>query len=129
MKIKKVDFEKINDTLYVSGKSSTVDMGYLGGFLAYDVGCKNIDSWKEWINDPKSESVSSNYSHLEKKGNKINIYWEYDYFEHEEEAESFETTVEQLNYILARWKEVCEKKPKKVIITRDGDKVTVETKN
>ena len=114
---------------YFSGSSTSLGIGYLGGFLAYDVGCRNIDFFKDWLNDPTKRESGGNYSTVIKAGNKINIYFEYDYFELDEEADSFETTVEQLNYILDRWKEACEKKPKKIIITRDGDKVAVDFEN
>ena len=112
--------------LYHLRESSDLAISHLAYFLTSDVRCSSIDFFKQWLNNPAKLESGGNYSTVIKNGNKINIYFEYDYFELEEEADSFETTIEQLNYILDRWKEVCEKKPKKVIITRDNDKVTVK---
>jgi len=101
------------------------DIIHLGSFLTTDVKCSHVDFFKKLLNDPNITETGGDYSTVIKKGNKINIYFEVDYFEQEEDAVSFETTVQQMNYILDRWKEACEKKPNKIIITRDGDDVQV----
>jgi hypothetical protein len=103
---------------YSSTESSTDAIGYLGGFLCDDVG-GSVDSWREWGNDPESRSVSSNYSGLEKHGDKITIQFEYDWFHETPGAPVFELTLAQMNYILDRWQEALEKKPNKIIITKD----------
>jgi hypothetical protein len=113
---------------YSSVESSTDAIGYLGGFLCYDVG-SDIKSWKEWINDPENHSVSSNYSGLEKNGNSVTIAFEHDWFYETPGAPVFELTIAQMNYILDSWKEALEKKPNKIIIIKDdkgGIKVEFE---
>lgn len=99
----------------------------LGHFLTDDVNFHGINSWKEFINNPKELSTAANYSYLDKTEGKINIYFWHDYFKDNPNAEVFEVTTEQLNYILDRWQEACENKPNKIIITRDDNgKITVD---
>ena len=105
---------------FYPGKRSSQAIGYLGGFLCCDVG-SSIDSWREWINDQKSKDVGSNYSHLEKHDNSIFIAFEIDYFNETPDAPVFELSVTQMNYVLDRWKEALEKKPNKIIITKNDN--------
>lgn len=98
----------------------------LGNFLTDDVGCHAIKFYKEWLNDSTRLEGGGNYSHLEKQGDKIIISFEYDWFHETPGAEVFETTISELNYILDRWQEACEKRPKKIIITKDNGKVMVD---
>lgn len=110
---------------YSSSESSSDAIGYLGGFLCYDVG-KDTKSWKEWVINPKNFNISSNYSHLERDADKIFITFEYNWFHEIPNSPIFETNTEELIYILDRWQEACEKKPNRIIITRDDGKVTVD---
>jgi len=94
----------------------------LAGFLTDDVGCKgSTENWKEFFNDPKATWTGSNYSDWEKDGNNLSLGFSGDIKETEPR---WETTTDQMNSILDCWKEVCEKKPKRFTIIRDGDKVT-----
>lgn len=104
--------------------SSGFGFYHLAYFLTDDVGCRSFNSWKEWFNDPKSTWVGSNYSDWEKDGDNLSLGFSGDV---DDDAPRWETTVEQMNYILDRWQEVCEKKPKRVIINRDDNgKITVD---
>jgi hypothetical protein len=105
---------------YTTAERTSQAIQCLGGFLCFDVG-GSVDSWREWVNDPESRSVSSNYSGLEKHGDKITIQFEYDWFHETPGAPVFELTLEQMNYILDRWQEALEKKPNKIIITKDDN--------
>ena len=119
-----VSLEQIENRLYFATHATNTRIHHLGCFLTDDVGWSNIDFFKEWINDPKRTESGGNYSHVEKLGDKIRIWFQYDHFEETPGAEYFETTVQELNTILDLWKEVIEKLPAKVTITRDKGKVT-----
>jgi len=111
-------------------KYSNQGMFHLAFFLTDDVGCDGVGSFKEWINDPTQIATSSNYSYLEKDEDdpsKTIIGCEVE--EGEPGEVVFETTIKQLNYILDRWGQLCKEKPKEIIITRDGDNVTLEGRN
>ena len=112
---------------YSFSDSSSDEIRLLGGFLCMDVG-GSVDSWKSWINEPHGQQdMGSNYSHLEKRDGKIIIAFEIDYFNETPGAPVFELTVPQINYILDRWKEALEKRPNKIIITKDDQgAITVE---
>jgi hypothetical protein len=116
------------DYFYPGEHTSSAVSGilYLAGFLCIDVG-SSVESWKEWINDPESIDVGSNYSHVEKQGNIITIAFDYDWFHETPGAPVFTLTLKQMNYILDRWKEALEKKPNKIVITKhDNDEITVD---
>ena len=122
--IEHVSFEQIGNCLYFSTNATNIGISNLGNFLTDDVGWSNIDFFKKWLNDASRTESGGNYSHVEKLGDKIRIWFQYDYFEETPGAEYFETSVEELNTILYLWKEVIEKRPAKVIITRDNGKIT-----
>ena len=99
---------------------------HLTTFLTDDVGCHAIKFYREWLNNPERVEGGGNYSHLEKQGNRVLISFEYDWFHETPGAEVLEISANHLNYILDRWQEACEKKPNKIIITRDNDKISVD---
>jgi len=105
--------------------ASNEGISFLALYLVSDVGCKgSIENWKEFFNDPKATWTGSNYSDWEKDGNHLSLGFSGDV---DETEPRWETTSEQMNYILDRWQEACEKKPNKIIITRDGSgKVAVD---
>lgn len=111
---------------YTNELFSDLKITHLGNFLTDDVGCRSVHFYKDWLNNPDDIEGGGNYSHLEKHDNKITIAFEYDWFHDTPGAEVFETTIAELNHILDRWQEACEKKPKRIIITRDQGKVTVD---
>lgn len=99
---------------------------HLTTFLTDDVGCHAIKFYKDWLNAPDEKDAGGNYSHLEKQDDKILLSFNDDWFHEVPNAPVFETTVEELSYILDRWQEACEKKPKKIIIMRDNGKIAVD---
>ena len=128
--MEKTIIDRENNRFY-PGEHTSDAIHYLAGFLCFDVGSSDIgssvESWKEWINDPESIDVGSNYSHLEKQGNIITIAFDYDWFHETPGAPVFTLTVKQLDYILDRWKEALEKKPNKIVITKhDNNEITVD---
>ncbi len=93
----------------------------LGHFLTNDV--DSIAFWKEWINNSKYEDTAGNFTFLEKEGDKIIIGYLY---AEDEYKNIFETTQKQLLEILDHWEELCKQRPHEIIITKEGDKVTLE---
>jgi len=112
---------------YWPEEKNTIGAGHLAFFLTDDVGCHAIKFYKEWLNNPEDTEGGGNYSHLEKRDNKVIISFEYDWFHETPGAETLELAIDQLNYILDRWQEACEKKPNRIIITlNDNDNITVD---
>jgi hypothetical protein len=100
----------------------------LAYFLTDDVGPSGR-FFKNFLDDQTRTTTGGNYAYLEKIGNKIIIGFEDDQYEVPlEKQHVFETTKEQLKYIIDRWVELWHKDAKEILITRDGDKVTVEGK-
>ncbi len=99
-------------------------MEILGLFLTNEV--DDTTFWKDWINNPAYEDTTGNLMFVDKKNNKIiigHLYTE-DWYE-----TVFETTKKQFLEILDRWEELCKQRPREIIITKEGDKVTLEGKN
>ncbi len=119
----KIVFENTGDRRYFPVKTSSVGVANLAHFLTDDVG-SDVDLWKKWISDPNNRWTNSNYSSLEKEGNAIRIWFECDYDSDDPNVEYFETTAEELNLILDKWKEVMEKLPAMVTITREDGIIT-----
>ena len=63
----------------------------------------------------------SGYSHIEQDGDKVSIEFAIDQFNEVPNAPVFELSLAQMNYILDRWKKSLEKKPNKIIITKDDN--------
>jgi hypothetical protein len=106
--------------------ASDVAISHLAFFLTDDTGCTGVQPWKDWLNNPSTRTTTSNYSYLKKSNETVEIWFEYDYLNNIPDTVPFKVTIAELNYILDRWQEACEKKPNKIIITRDQGKVTVD---
>ena len=117
--MEKLIIDKDGNSFY-PGLHTSEAILYLGGFLCFDVGI-NVDFFKKWLIDPSRLESGGDYSHVEKKDNKILIAFDYDWFHETPDAPVFELTLTQMNYILDRWKEALEKKPNKIIITKDDN--------
>jgi len=112
---------------YFPVKSGYSDLDMLGAFLHSDVGM-DVKSrpcpFKNWIYDDQRQDTGSNFSFLEKKGEKIIIgceHWKDDPYEW-----TFECTREQLAHILDRWAELVPLRPKEIIIIYDGETYFIE---
>lgn len=106
--MEKVIIEIIPNGPYATGERNSIAIGHLGHFLTDDVSCRSVDSWKEWFSDPSTTWTGSNYSDWEKDGNRLSLGFSGDI--DDDNAPRWETTTEQMNYILNRWQEVCRKK-------------------
>ena len=117
--MEKLIFKRTQDFYNIGDKTSEAIL-YLGGFLRFDVG-GNVKFFKKWLANPSRLESGGDYSHIEKHNDKILIAFEYDWFHETPDAPIFELTIDQLNYVLDRWAEALEKKPNKIIITKDDN--------
>jgi hypothetical protein len=104
-------------------KSTSDAIHYLGGFLSFDVG-GSVDYIRKAFNDPKEQQYEwgyGGYAHIEQKNDQISIGFAIDQFNETPGAPVFELTLKQMDYILDRWQEALEKKPNKIIITKDDN--------
>jgi len=128
--VKRIEFLLDTDNEYIAKKMSCLNVSRLGMFLDSDVRSLGTTRWLKWIDTANSHNERcANMTCLIKRGNNINIYQEAD-DEEDASTPSFETSKENLKYILDRWAQALEEKPKKVIITQDdNDKITVDFEN
>ena len=117
--MEKLIIKKARGFYSISDKTSEA-IFCLGGFLRFGVG-SNVDFIRGWLKDPTRLTCGGNYSHVEKHGDKITIESELDHFYETPNAPVFELSLAQMNYILDRWAEALEKKPNKIIITKDDN--------
>ena len=117
--MEKLIIKKARGFYSISDKTSEA-IFCLGGFLRFDVG-SNVDYFKKWLTDATWIETGGDYSHVEKHGDKITIEFEIDHFYETPDAPVFELSVTQMNYVLDRWKEALEKKPNKIIITKNDN--------
>lgn len=124
--MKKLKFRlSLFDDRYVIDYFSCVSMDRLGMFLNSDVYIDPL-GWKDWLDNANYRETCINMTCLVKRGDKVHIYHEMD-DEEDPKFPSFETTIENLKYILDRWAQALKEKPKKVIITQeDNANVTVD---
>ena len=116
---------KLDRHRYYPEESNCKDLRMLGAFFRSDVGC-DISSFKDFLLDQGQEDTASNFSFLEKEGNNIVIGCLYSEDPYEW---TFETTIKQLIEILDQWEKLCKLEPQEIIITREGDSITLEGKD
>jgi len=123
-----IKFKKTHGLYTLIEDNDEKGITHLAYFLTDDVH-SNGRTFKEFLDNPTETTTSSNYAYLKKIGNKIIIEFCWDKGNVPlKQQEVFETTKEQLKYIIDRWVELWHKDAKEILITRDGDKVTVEGK-
>ena len=86
---------------------------YFSGFLT------------KWLNDSTQDSTNANITYLQKKNGMVVIG---DLYE-KEPIVVFQLPIDRFTKLLGDWEKVVRQKPKKIIITKDGDKITIESKN
>lgn len=110
---------------YSSNKFSSNTMCDLGSFFSTDYCLYGFDFLMEWANDPEQDCATANVTYLEKKNGNISIGDLYG----KEPFETFNLPMEGFVKLLKDWERVTKQRPKKIIITKEGDDVTVEGKN
>jgi len=120
------NYSKLHD-FYSTVEIPSMEIGCLVMFLTSTVISPQI--WKEWLDNQNCNETCGRLTCLVKRGEKVHIY-RIDDDEEDENTPSFETSIENLKYILDRWAQVLEEKPKKVIITQDdNDNINVTFEN
>ena len=99
---------------------TTIGFEILAGFLLYDVNMYGSKAWKEFIDHSDKTFDFGNYCYLEKDGYSVTIGFE-DRYNIVNAKETLKITKKQLSYIIDRWQEALEKKPSKIIITKDDN--------
>lgn len=117
----------IKNNRYYHLDSDTVEMCILGNFLSSDVGCSNIESFRQFALNDWEEGTSSNATHLEKENGDILLS---DIYPMEEFA-SIELRVSKEQYLklLDSWQNICKIKPKEVFIKYEDHQFIIEIKN
>ena len=105
--------------LYTVENASTFQVLHLAHFLVEDVGYTKVKLWKDFIDDDSRIWKEANYSYILKENGKISLGKKDGMAD--PNAKTFSVTTGQLNYILDRWQEALEKKPNKIIITKDDN--------
>ena len=102
------------------------EMCNLGNFFSSDYRVfKKFNFVDDWLDDPDKFYLSGNLSYLEKKKDLIIIG---DLFENEFDKK-FCLSIRTFKKLLDDWEKIVSKKPKEIIITKEGDTVTVIGKN
>lgn len=118
-----------SDTQYI-GKASSIGMGILEGFLFYDVGAKNNESWKAFIGNPNATFELGNYSYLKKIDNGLVLGFQDHWAISDKDEDVLQLTLAQMNYILDKWQDALQKKPNKIVIIKDDKgEIRVEFKD
>jgi len=115
--------EAYDNFIATGARNYIEEAGNLGSFLAIDVGCYN-PSYKEFLLDEKQPAIGGNYSYTFKDG-------DYLFTGHEVESEDTYLKIHKDEFIkiLDAWEQFCKTKPKEIIITKDGEKFTIESKD
>lgn len=114
---------------YFYEDASNEEMTILGHFLASDIGCSCLSSFKEWGVTDKwdNDETNGNLTALEKDGDCILLR---DLFSEEETRAVLRMTKEQYGQVITDWEEkVCKSKPKEVVIKYENDQFVIETKD
>lgn len=102
--------------IYTMTQCSNLSIIHLAHLLMADIG-RNINKLEKFLFDPSHVWHEENYSYLQKIDDKLFIGKLQEMAK--PNAKVFVTNINQLNYILDRWEEALEKKPNKIIITKD----------
>ena len=111
---------------YLMRKFFPDEMCDVGNFFSGDYRVfKKFDFVDDWLNDPTQNCISGNLIYLEKRDGMIFFG---DLFGKDNEIRiSLSTKV--FKKLLDDWEKVVRQKPKKIIITKNGDEMKVEGKN
>lgn len=95
----------------------------LSKFLTDDSGCSGSDRWINWLRSTNETARGGNYTWLEKEEGNIIMSSQYTDDPYEW---TFESTIDDLVYILQEWQKLCSVKKREIIITRENGKLKVE---
>ena len=104
----------------------TFELELLGDFLRTEVG-SGFEEFIEWVNDSNFDGFCGNLVFCDKTEQSIVIY--FDPFVVEDPNKKLTVSKKTFIGIMQDWGRLYKEKPKEIIITRDGDIVTLEGKN
>lgn len=115
----------------IAGYSSTEfcsdEMCNLGNFFSTDYEVfKRIDFVENWLNDSNKVCISGNVTYLEKDDETTILIG--DLFD-KEPATNLEISCKNFIKLLIDWEKVVDQKPKEIVITKEGDAITVKGRN
>lgn len=113
----------LKDRLYLPDEYNDKSLVLLGNFLIDDCGCSRVDRWIDWLKNPQYEDTESNFTFIEKEGDNIVMGCQ---FTEDPYGWIFESTIDDLVYILQEWQKLCFAKKREIIITRENGKFRAE---
>lgn len=114
------------DESYYSRTFNSDRMALLGAFFAVDYALYKFGRLIEWAHDPDFNDTHANITFLEKENDKMTIG---DLYDEESFSRKFSLPIKNFVKLLNDWEQVTSKHPKQIIITKEGDGVTVEGVN
>ena len=115
-----------NSNWYYGDDISSDAMSVLEMFLSVDYGLYKYSRLIKWAKDPEFHYRHANITFLRKESGKMIIG---DLYDKESSTRKFILPIEKFIKLLNDWEAVGVKYPKEIIITKEGDKITVEGKN
>ena len=98
----------------------------LADLFETEIRCQQDTYFTEWLDDPKAWGAAGNIITVDAmKDGAVEIRNMLD----EEQGPAFVMPKEQYRKMVLEWQELCKQKPKEIIITWDGKKITVDGRN
>lgn len=120
---KKVIF-KLQNGNYREHSDNDDNLNALTLFLFDDIGCdkRSLLDVKKWLLDPEKIEFNFNLTSIEKEDQLILLSADlFNFF--------MEIGKDNFTEIMRKWEKICEERPKEILITKEGNEVTVEGKN
>jgi len=115
----------LGDHGYRRTGSASDEMILLSMFLTTDYFVYFPGFLMKWLSDPAQDSTNANITYLQKDNGMIVVG---DLYE-EDPVLVFQIPTDKFVKLLRDWKKAIEKKPKKIVITKEGGEITIESKN
>ena len=127
MKKKYVSFSILETRNAYCGKDfNAEEMSVLEMFFSIDYVLYKFSCLIKWAQDPSFHCRHANITFLRKENNKMIIG---DLYDKDSSVRKFILPIEDFVKLLKDWEKVARKKPKEIIITKEGDSITVMGKD
>jgi len=111
---------------YAIQEISSENLSLLAQFLTSDV-ISGSNSWKEWLLDEKLTNSNGNATSIEREGNAIALSDLY--ADEESQPRTLKIETDKFVRIFDQWQELCKESPKKIVISRKDDQISLNTEN
>lgn len=111
---------------YAIQEISSENLSLLAQFLTSDV-ISGSNSWKEWLLNEKLTNSNGNATSIEREGNAIALSDLY--ADEESQPRTLKIETDKLVRIFDQWQELCKESPKKIVISRKDDQISLNTEN